>query len=147
MSHQSQLYNSTAQAMSTKDMQSGPEATSTTLPIPCFLSCLQRPRSLMETSTKRPFCCYAGNLDDKDISSEHAATQMCVQVKLPPPPFSLLPSCPEPATFLLGLVPRNLLRLRFLWICFLQKPRGHLAKTKFINSESTRGEILAVQQG
>lgn len=52
-----------------------------------------------------------------------AATQMCVQVKLEPlcPVFPAPTlSCPESATFLLGQAARNLLILRFLWLCFLQ---------------------------
>lgn len=43
-------------------------------------------------------------------------------------------SSPESATFLLGQTLRNLLRLRFLWICFLQKTGGHLAKTSHVTN-------------
>lgn len=117
----------------TTDVRPGPKATSTTLSIPHSLSCLLRPRSLREADTKRPFCYHAGNPNAKGISSERAATQMCMQVKLIPPTFPAPTlSCPESATFLLGQAPRNLLRLRFLWICFLQKTGGHLAKTSHI---------------
>lgn len=85
VSCQSQLCNSTAQAMSccpphSGDTRLGPEASSTTLSTPRSLSCLPRQPSLREAGTKRPFCYHHGNADP--VSSERAAAQMCMQVRL-----------------------------------------------------------------
>lgn len=126
LSHQSQLCNNTAQAMSccpyhTGDKQLGPEATST-LPIPHSLRCMPRhPGKLPQGGLST----HDGNPSAKGISSVCGHRAVCAsQTGIPLPCFqSSHLSYPESATFLLGQATRNFLMLRFLWICLLQSSR------------------------
>lgn len=94
VSPQSQLCNSIAQAMSccphhAGDMQLGPEATTTTLPIPRSLSCMPRhPGKLPQGGLSAPML----GTPLPRAFQPCAATRMCGQVKLTP----LCPVFPAP---------------------------------------------------
>lgn len=122
VSCQSQLCNSTAQAMSccpphSGDTRLGPEASSTTFSSHRSGRLVQRGLSATTMGTPIPF--------HQSVLLHRCACKSDCN----PAPFSQLPPCrAQSATFLLGQAPWNLLRLRFLWTCFL----GHLAKTSCI---------------